>query len=68
MNDLDLVAGPDAVLRVTGARDDSPVHFDGHRALRQSKVLDEPANGDVVGHVAPRTVDGDLHGPKLTSP
>ena len=63
MNDLDLVAGRHAVLRVARARDDGAVDLDGDRPLGQSEVLDELAHGDVCGHLAARAVDGDLHGP-----
>jgi hypothetical protein len=68
MNDLDLVARADAVLRVQCPRDDRPVDLDRHRPFVETEVIDETANGDLIGHVSRRAVDGDPHPEKLTSP
>jgi hypothetical protein len=68
MNDLDLIARPDAMLRMQRARDDCAVDFDSHRPFTEAEVIDETENRDLVGHVLRRAVDGDPHGHKLTSP
>ena len=62
MNDLDLVARPYAVLRVERPRDHRAVDLHGDRPFVEAQVIDEGANGDVVGNVARRAVDRDLHG------
>ncbi len=68
MNDLDLVAGHDPVLGVARAGHDGPVDLHGNRTFGEPEVIDEPANGEVLGHVALRAVDGDPHEEKLPSP
>lgn len=68
MNDLDLVARADAMLRVQGPGNDRPVDLDGHRPLAQPQVIDETANGDLVRHVARCAIDGNPHAWKLSPP
>ena len=67
VNDLDLVAGRHAVLRVARARDDGPVDLDRDGAVPEAKVLDQLSNADVLGHLSSRAVDGDLHPGSLPS-
>jgi hypothetical protein len=66
MNDLDLVARADAMLRVQGSGDDGPVDLDRHGPLAEAEVIDESANGDLVGYVARCAVDGNPHAGKVS--
>jgi excisionase family DNA binding protein len=67
VDDLDLVALRDPVIRVARAGHDRAVDLDGDGPFGQLQVLDEPANRQAVGDLASGAVDGDLHGGQVTT-
>lgn len=68
MNDLDLVARADTMLRMQGPGNDRPVDLDGHGPIAQPQVVDETANSDLVRHVTGCAIDGNPHARKLSPP
>ena len=62
VNDFDLVAFPDWVLREGAAGNQFFVDFDGDPLSRQLEGLDEIGKREAAGQFAGFAVDGDLHG------